>query len=844
MSSFLRSVVVLLFATCTTQTIFAQKNKKDQKVTATEIVADTTKKVKPPFKGPKPYDEVITAKAKSDAGMFTVHELDKKIYFEIPDSMMRREILVVNRLSKAPAGQRTSQLAYAGDQIGQNVIMFEKGPDNNMFLRTISYAEYAKDSTSPMFNSVTNSNIRPIEFAFDIMAFSKDKRGAVIDVTDMVNGDNDVFFLDNRSKKSANIAALQKDKSYIVAVKSFPMNVEITAVKTYASSPTAPDGGNLTMELNSSMVLLPSTPMQPRYYDERVGYFTVGYTDFDLNPQGVQRVNFIKRWKLEPRPEDMEKYKRGELVEPKDPIIFYIDPATPEKWIPYLMQGVSDWQVAFEAAGFKNAIFGKRAPTKAENPDWSIDDARWSAIVYKPSDIANASGPSVADPRSGEIMESHINWFHNVMSLLRNWYFVQAAPIDYKARKMVFDDSLMGELIRFVSSHEVGHTLGLRHNFGSSSTVPVEKLRDKAWVEANGHTPSIMDYARFNYVAQPEDNVSEKGIFPRIGDYDKWAINWGYRLFPEYKSADAEKTKMNQWVVEKLKNKRLWFGDGESNRNDPRNQTEQVGDDAVLGSNYGIKNLKRIMPNLITWTKTANTNYENLNTMYGEVTNQFSRYNNHVLRSIGGVMKTPRFTEEPGVVYEAVSRADQKNAMDYLDKNVFTTPSWLINNDVLNRTGANPLAVIGKIQDNILSGLLQPITLNSVVKNEVLPGKDTYSIVELLNDLNKGVWTELSNKKPIDIYRRQLQQDYVDKMNDLLNPEAPPAVTAAPAVARNPFRPVIDNDFVDVSAAIRNSLTNLRTQINTTAATATDGMTKIHLKEMSRRIGEALDPKK
>ncbi len=832
---------MLFLAVAATQTVTAQKNKKNTKAPATEIVVDTTKKPKTAYKGPKPYDEVITSKAKSDEGMFTVHEQDKKIYFEIPDSMLRREILVVNRVSKAPAGPRTNQLSYAGDQIGQNVIMFEKGPDNNVFLRTISYAEYARDSTSPMFTAVSNSNIRPIEFAFDILAFSKNKNASVIDATDMVNGDNDVFFLDNRAKKGANIAGLQKDKSYIVAIKSFPINVELTTVKTYGSSPTATDGGNLTIELNSSMVLLPKTPIQPRYYDERVGYFTVGYTDFDLNPQGVQRVSLIKRWNLQPKPEDMEKYKRGELVEPKDPIIFYIDPATPEKWIPYLMQGVTDWQIAFEAAGFKNAIFGKRAPTKAENPDWSIDDARWSAIVYKPSDVPNASGPSVADPRSGQIMESHINWYHNVMSLLRNWYFVQAAPLDSRARQMVFDDKLMGELIRFVSSHEVGHTLGLRHNFGSSSQVPVEKLRDKAWVEANGHTPSIMDYARFNYVAQPEDNIGDKGLFPRIGEYDLWAINWGYRLFPEFNSADAEKTKMNQWVVEKLKNKRLWFGDGEGNRNDPRNQTEQVGDDAVQGSIYGIKNLKRIVPNLITWTKMPNENYTNLGTMYNEVTSQFNRYNNHVLRTVGGVMKTPRFTEEPGTVYEVVSKTEQKNAMDYLSKNVFVTPLWLVNNDVFNRTGANPLTVIGRLQENILNSLIDANTLNNVVKNEVMPGKDNYSLVELLNDLDKGVWTELSTKQPIDIYRRQLQQTYVEKMHNLLNPAPAPAPTAATA-GRTIVR--TDNDFVDVGAAVRADLTSLRARINTTAATSTDVMTKIHLKEMSRRIGEALDPKK
>ena len=662
--------------------------------------ADTSKsaKAKPVSKGPKPYSEIITAKAKTSVGMFKVHFLDDKYFFEIPKGLLKREILVVNRISKAPTAGRNSGLSYAGDDIGSNVIWFERGPNDNIFLRTISYAEYTKDSTSPMFSSVNNSNIQPIEFVFDIKAFSKDSSAVVIDVTDLVNGDNDVLFLDNGTKKRANLSAIQKDKSYVVTVKTFPINVEVVTVKTFASSPTAPNDGNVTLELNSSMVLLPQNPMKSRYYDPRVGYFNVGYTDFDLNPQGIKRISMIKRWRLEPKEEDMEKYKRGELVEPKKPIVFYIDPATPAKWVPFLIQGVNDWQAAFEKAGFKNAIVGKTAPTKQENPEWSLEDSRFSAIVYKPSTISNASGPSISDPRSGEIMESHINWYHNVMQLIRNWYFVQASPNDARARKMVFDDELMGQLIRFVSSHEVGHTLGLRHNFGSSSTVPVEKLRDKAWVEANGHTPSIMDYARFNYVAQPEDNISPKGIFPRIGDYDDWAINWGYRRFDEFKSADAEKTAMNKWVMENMKNKRLWFGDGESNRDDPRNLLEQVGDDAVKGSLYGIKNLKRIMPNLNEWTKVANEDYSNLEMMYGEVTGQFNRYNNHVLRIIGGIMKTPKVTEEPGIVFETVSKSKQKEAVSYLNENLFKTPDWLFNNDIFSKTGLNGLKVVGDLQ--------------------------------------------------------------------------------------------------------------------------------------------------
>ena len=637
---------------------------------------DTTKRTGPGIggatQGPKPYKEVITDKAKTDDGLFKVHKVDDKWYFEIADEYLNRDILVVNRLSKAGAGMRVGGFfGYAGDDISRNVIQFQKGPNNKVFLRTISFAEYTKDSTSPMYTSVNKSNIQPIAASFDIKAFSKDSMGTVIDITDYINGDNDVLHFSSGTKSTLRISAIQSDKSYVESVKSFPINVEIKTVKTYGRAPAAPGiagpapTGNLTVEINSSLVLLPKVPMQPRYFDKRVGYFTTGYTDYDANPQGVEDIIMVKRWRLEPKEEDAEKYKRGELAEPKKPIIFYIDPATPKKWVPYLIMGVNDWQAAFEKAGFKNAIMAKMAPTKQEDSTWSLDDARNSAIVYKPSNIANASGPSIADPRSGEIMESHINWYHNIMELLRDWYMIQCSPSDPRARKMVFDDELMGQLIRFVSSHEVGHTLGLRHNFGSSSTVPVENLRNKAWVEANGHTPSIMDYARFNYVAQPEDNISQKGLFPRIGDYDNWAIEWGYRLFPQHKNADAEKSDLNKWIIEKLKNRRLWWGDGESNQDDSRNQTEDLGDDAVKSGMYGIKNLQRIVPNLMQWTKEDNKDYGGLQGMYEQVQGQFLRYSVHIARNVGGIMLTPKMVEESGPVYENVSEAKQKESVDF-----------------------------------------------------------------------------------------------------------------------------------------------------------------------------------
>jgi hypothetical protein len=803
---------------------------------------------------PKPYKEVITAKAETSKGIFWVHKVEDRFYFEIPDSLLQRDMLVVNRISQAPAGLRSggSFFGYAGDQIGQNVVRFEKGPKNRIFIRTISYAEYAKDSTSPMFTTVSKSNVQPIVQSFDIKAFGKDSISSVIDITDFISGDNDVLHFSSSLKSSLRIAALQADKSYVVAVKAYPINVEIKAIKTYGRGPALPSGpgggmmaggggGNMTMELNSSIVILPKTPMQARYFDPRVGFFAVGYTDFDVNPQGVKDISLVKRWRLEPKPADLEKYKKGELVEPAKPIIFYIDPATPEKWIPYLIQGVNDWQVAFEKAGFKNAILGKRAPSKEEDSTWSLDDARNSAVVYKPSDIPNASGPSISDPRSGEIMESHINWYHNVMQLLRNWYMIQCAPNDPRARQLHFPDSLMGELIRFVSSHEVGHTLGLRHNYGSSSSVPVENLRNKAWVEANGHTPSIMDYARFNYVAQPEDNISTAGLFPRIGDYDNWAIEWGYRLFHEYKSPDAEQSKLNTWVIEKLKNNRLWFGT-ETNPDDPRSQSEQVGDDAMKGSSYGIKNLQRIVPNLQNWTREANEDYEGMKMIYQEVVSQFARYNGHVAKYIGGIMETPKTQEQTGPVYELVSKAKQKEALEFLQKQLFNTPTWLLDQQVFDKTGQSGLTIVGSVQDNILNRIMSSRTLTKLVEAEAAAGKKAYGILEYMGDVKTGVWSELATKKPIDVYRRNLQKTYVNTLINILNPPAVSAMSFGGGFG-SPAPSLVSAEKSDVRTVVKAHLQRLKADASSAAVLYTDTMSKIHLQDISDRISKALDPK-
>ena len=804
----------------------------------------------PPKQGPKPYKEIITDKALTKKGLFIIHKVEDKYYAELPLKILGRDILVINRVSKSSIESPKAFGGYAGDQIGDNVVRFEKGPNNKIFLKNISY-KVNPDSTKQMYRSVINSNIQPIALAFDIKSYAPDSLGSgiVIDITDNILADNEIFGFAGFAKSQFQVGAYQADKSYILSVKPYPANVEIKTVKTFLKStgapsvpgfpPAAASQATVTLEMNSSWLILPEKPMKPRYEDNRVGYFSTGYTDFDANQQGVKDISMIARWRLEPKPEEMDKYKRGELVEPAKQIIYYIDPTTPKKWVPYLIQGINDWQVAFETAGFKNAIVGKEAPTWEQDSTWSMEDARNSGVIYKPSSVQNAYGPSTTDPRSGEIIESHIGWFHNVMELLRNWYLVQAAAIDPRARKMVFDDELMGQLIRFVSSHEVGHTLGLPHNFGSSAGVPVENLRNKAWVEANGHTPSIMDYARFNYVAQPEDNIAPAGIYPRIGAYDKWSIEWGYKLIPEAATAEDEVAILDKWIEAKVSDKKYYYG-RQGQPDDPRDQSESIGDNAMKASAYGIKNLQRILPNLITWTKQPDEDYSNLSALYGEVVGQFRRYIGHVGYNFGGVYETLKKNNQAGDVYEYVSKATQKEAADFINKQVFTTPTWLINKEIAGKTGLNSSTTILSLQETALNKMLSTATMNKMLNAEAAIGNQAYTVNDLLIDLKQAVFTELTLKKPIDLYRRNLQKAYVERLGSLINP---PAATGAVFIFFGNAAPVIDTKKTDILSYLKGHTRELKTQVDAAAFAATDKASKYHLQDLSDRLKKILDPK-
>ena len=786
---------------------------------------------KPGKNDPKPYDKVITKDAKSDKGLFTVHTLDDKFYYEIPDSLFNREMLMVTRISKTASG-----LGFGGGKTNEQVLRWEK-KDKKVVLRVVSYNVVAADSL-PVSEAVSNSNFEPVLYTFPIEAFSKDSTSTVIDATPLFEKDVKPLGLPQRNRSSYKISRLESDKSFIETIKSYPRNIEARHVKTYAAGnpPSNSSTGSVSIEMNNSMILLPDTPMKRRYFDERVGWFTSNQTDYGLADQKSETVTYLDRWRLEVRDEDIEKFKRGELVVPKKQIVYYVDRATPEQWKKYIKQGIEDWQVAFEAAGFKDAIIAKEPPTVEEDPEWSPEDARYSVVRYLASPIPNANGPHVSDPRTGEILESDINWYHNVMSLLRGWFFVQTAAINPEAQSPQFKDEVMGRLIRFVSSHEVGHTLGLPHNMGSSVAYPVEKLRDAKFTKEFGTAPSIMDYARFNYIAQPGDEGV--ALMPDIGTYDKYAISWGYRPILD-KTAEEEKSILNAWIMEHAGDPMYRFGHQQAGDVvDPSSQTEDLGDNAMLASEYGIKNLKRIVPNLIEWTTEAGENYDDLDEMYGHVISQFNRYMGHVSNNIGGVYENYKAADQEGAVYTAVPKAHQKEAMKFIQENLFETPEWLIDKNIFDRiefTGSieRVRALQSRTVNNILSlGKMQRLTEAYTFDNAA------YSLPDMMSDLRSGIWSELRSGKKIDTYRRNLQRAHIERLEYLMTAKNQDEGRRSSSYVK--VTPV-NTSQSDIRAVVRAELTSLRSQLR--SARGGDAMSRIHIADAIERINLILDPK-
>jgi hypothetical protein len=775
--------------------------------------------------GPKPYKDVITAKAKSDSGAFTVHQVGDKWYYEIPASMAGREFLVVSRIARTAAG-----LGYGGSKNGTNVVRFTRRGDK-VDLAQVSYATVA-DSSSPMSLAVQNSNVEPILQSFDVAAYGADS-SIVIEVGEFFVADIPMLGLSSGRRTSLGVRRLDPKRTFVSRISSYPTNIENRVVLTYdaTKAPENTETGTITIEMSHSMLLLPEVPMQPRVYDERVGYFSTQQVDYGREEQRATSRRYIDRWRLEPK--DTAAFLRGELVEPVKPIIYYIDPATPEKWRKYLIQGVNDWQEAFEAAGFKNAIIGKLPPTPEEDPEFSPEDARYSVIRYLASDIANASGPHVADPRSGEILESDIQWYHNVMNLLRNWYLVQTAAINPDARSVEFKDEVMGELIRFVSSHEVGHTLGLPHNMKASSAYPVDSLRSPTFTAQYATAPSIMDYARFNYVAQPGDGAV--AMNPRIGIYDKYSIRWGYRPIIDATSADAEKATLDAWIAEHADDPMYRFGDPSGT--DPGSQTEDLGDDGVKASEYGIMNLKRIMPSLLEYSYQPGADFSQLNEMYGQVTGQWNRYMGHVLTIIGGIDWTRKNVDQPGAAFTATPRERQKAAVNFLSEQALATPTWMFEAPVLERIGIQGSTErIRGFMVSVLNRMLDPTRMGRMSELQAVAGGG-YPLAEYLADVRGAVWTELGAGRNPDLYRRALQRAWIERLAFLMTEEI--TVPTGAFAANRPPSP--DVSLSDIRPLVRQELVQMQSRLN--AAGGGNAVTRAHYADAAARIQDILEPK-
>ncbi|MDT0632327.1 zinc-dependent metalloprotease [Rubrivirga litoralis] len=784
--------------------------------------------------GPKPYAEVVTDEAVTDAGLFTVHRVGEKLLFEVPDSLMGRDLLSVVRIAQVPAD--LGGFIPAGAKRAEGVLRWERVGDR-VLLRTQSYAAVA-DEALPIAQSVRVNNFEPVVAAFPVAAVAPDGAGVVVDVTDLYGKDTPALSgLTVAQRTRFKVRRLDEARSFVDGAKSFPENVNVRYTTTYdaAAPPSNAGTGTVSLQMFHSFVLLPREPMTARLADDRVGYFTVRQIDYGRDDQKAAEREYVRRWRLVPR--DTAAYLRGELVEPVEPIVYTLDPATPERWRPYFCQGVEDWNRSFEVAGFQNAIRCEMPPAPGDSAAFDPEDVRYSIVRYVASETRNATGPSVSDPRSGEIIESDIIWYHNHIRSYRNRLMIETGAANPAARSLQIDEALIGETMRQVIAHEIGHALGLPHNMIASSAFPVDSLRSPTFTSEFGVAPTIMDYTRQNYVAQPGDGVTR--FVRQIGPYDDYAINWAYRWYPDVATPDDETATLDALVAARAGDPVYRFSTGRGGYN-PDAQTEDMGDDPVAASGYAVENLKRMVPNLVAWTSTPGEGYDDLAEIYGETLGMWRRYMGHVVTVVGGVRETPKASDQAGVVFEPVGRQEQERALAFLDANVFETPTWLLDPEILRRirpTGA--VDGLRRAQVAVLNGLLDPMRLGRLVEAEAVDGgrggAAPYPLAAFMDDLRADVWAELDARRPaIDVYRRNLQRGYVERLVALLTEDGPDL----PAGLRHLG---VDVSQSDVRAAARGALRRVREGAEAGAGRTRDAATRDHLLDVAARVDAAFD---
>ncbi len=786
----------------------------------------------PQRRGPRPYAQVITDRAITDAGGITVHRVDDRWFFEVPDSLLRRDFLMVSRVAAVPSN--FAGFTSAGTSIAERVVRWERNGERVM-LRAIGFGAVADDSL-PIAISVASNNLGPILAAFPIQAFSRDSTAAVLDVTDFFAGDTPALSaLDAAQRRTYQVRRLDPTRSYINTVRSFPLNVEVRHTQTFDAGEPPSDRGAATVsvEMRQSLVLLPKAPMRPRHADARIGFFTVGRVNYGLDELKAETQTFIRRWRLEPK--DPAAYARGELVEPVKPIVYYLDPATPAKWRPFMRRGVEDWQKAFEKAGFKNAIIARDAPTPAQDPEWDPEDIRYSVVRWAASLVRNAVGPSTSDPRSGEIIESDITWYHNHMRSYRNRLMIETGAANPAARTLDIPDDLMGETMRQVITHEVGHALGLPHNMIASASFPVDSLRKVTFTSRYGVSATIMDYARQNYVAQPGDGLAPKDFVRRLGPFDDFIINWGYRVIPTARTADDERATLNQWYTSQTGPMPYRYLPQQLVGIDPRAQTEDLGDDAVRASGFAVENLKKVVPNLVAWTTTPGEDFTELNEIYTEALGMWSQYMGHVVNWVGGLRIELKTAEQSGPTYALVPMSRQRTALQFLNDQVFTTPTWLANPGILQRLGlpAGALSLSNR-QAGVLTQLFDTRRLARLADGEVMDPANAYPLATFLDDLRRAVFSGT-----VDANRRVLHRVYLERLEVLL---APPAPAATPAGAPPGFTPPapVNTRRSDIAPLARAQLRSIQADARRLAATST-GVNRAHWQDLVERVTEVLE---